>query len=120
VCINGLRQTKDNRMKSMSKTNNQHKPFARRPKRAFRARNRKEVKRILEEAFRQEFPNDTVDVSDGYKENIHVMVVSRRFDTMNERQKQEMMWEIVDGTVLTKAEKSLISLLYPVSPAEIK
>jgi hypothetical protein len=85
-----------------------------------RPRTRREVKRALAEAFRIIFPNDTVDISDGYKDNIHVVVVSRKFDKMTERQRQELMWEIVDGTVLTKAEKSLISLLYPVSPAEIK
>jgi hypothetical protein len=78
------------------------------------------VKLILRDAFRAEFPEDTVDVSDGYKGNIHVMVVSRRFDAMKERDKQDLMWRVVDGTDLTDKEKHLISLLYPVSTEEIK
>ena len=84
-----------------------------------RARTREQVKQTLREAFREEFPEDTVDVSDGYADNIHVMVVSRRFDRLNERQKQDCLWTVVDRTNLTDAEKQLISLLYPVSPAEI-
>jgi len=75
---------------------------------------------MLREAFRKRFPNDTVDISDGYKDNIHVMVVSREFDEMGEREKQELMWEIIDSTELAENEKTLISLVYPVSPAEIK
>jgi len=84
------------------------------------SRNRDEVKRILATAYRKRFPNDTVDVSDGYGRNIHVLVVSRRFDDMDEQSKQDLMWEIVDETELTPHEKSLISLLMPVSPAAIK
>ena len=85
------------------------------------ARDREQVKEAIVKAFRERFPNDTVDVSDGYRENIHVMVVSRDFDAMNERQKQDLMWEVIDkGAGLTDAERQLISLMYPVSPAEIK
>ena len=83
-------------------------------------RSRAAVKRLVQEAFRKHFPQDTVDVSDGYKENIHVMVVSREFDRMREREKQDVMWKIIDGTDLTEDEKGLISLVFPVSPAEIK
>jgi hypothetical protein len=83
-------------------------------------RSRATLKRTLEEAFRREFPRDTVDVSDGYKDNIHVLVVSHRFDSMTEKAKQEMLWEVIDNADLTKAEKQLISLVYPVSVAELK
>jgi len=83
-------------------------------------RSREEIKRILEEAFRREFPHDTVDISDGYKENIHVVTVSRRFDDMSEADKQDLMWGIIDGTPLLDREKQMISLVYPVGVAEIK
>ncbi|HUS91271.1 MAG TPA: hypothetical protein VM695_05440 [Phycisphaerae bacterium] len=83
-------------------------------------RNREAVMDIIRGAFRREFPEDTVDISDGYKDNIHVLVVSRRFDDLTEQQKQDLMWQIIDGTDLTDDEKRLISLAYPVSPAEIK
>jgi hypothetical protein len=81
---------------------------------------RKQVKAILEEAFRREFPNDTVDVSDGYRDNIHVVVVSRRFDKMTERKRGALMWGILDSAPLTKNEKLMVSLLYDVSPEQIK
>jgi hypothetical protein len=83
-------------------------------------RDRQKIKEIIRQAFRKEFPEDTVDVSDGYRDNIHVTVVSSRFDPLSEKAKQDLMWQIVDQTDLTKAEKQLISLLYPVSLAEIK
>ena len=85
-----------------------------------KARGRDEVKKLIEEAFRKEFPRDTVDISDGYMDNIHVLVVSRRFDTMDETTKQDMLWTLINGSGLTESERSLISLVLPLSPAEIK
>ena len=83
-------------------------------------RDREQIKEILRQAFRRRFPDDTVDVSDGFEENIHVLVVSRKFDMMNERTKQDLMWEIIDDTDLSDEEKGLISLAYPISVAQIK
>jgi len=83
-------------------------------------KSRAEIKTVLEKAFRKEFPRDTVDLSDGYQNNIHVLVVSRRFDDMSEEAKQDVLWGVIDATDLTDAEKVLISLVYPVSPAEVK
>ncbi len=95
---------------------------SRRPNRASlrRGKTRDQVKQVLYQAFRQRFPEDTVDISDGYQDNIHVMVVSRQFDDLTEAQKQDLMWGILDASELSPAEKRLVSLLYPVSPAEIK
>ena len=84
------------------------------------SRDREEVKKILADAFRRRFPNDTVDISDGYQDNIHVLVVSRSFDSLTEKQKQDVLWKVIDSTNLTPAEKELISLVYPVSVAELK
>jgi acid stress-induced BolA-like protein IbaG/YrbA len=83
-------------------------------------RPRRVIKQILTDALRQRFPHDTVDISDGYQEHIHVVVVSREFDEMSENEKQQVLWKIIDKTDLTVSEKDLISLIYPVSPAEIK
>lgn len=85
-----------------------------------RTRSRTDIKRILEMAFRNAFPQDTVDVSDGYRQNIHVLVVSRGFDGMSEKEKQQELWRIIDATDLHPSEKRLISLVYPISPAELK
>lgn len=83
-------------------------------------RSRPKLKSALEQAFRKEFPHDTVDVSDGYQDNIHILVVSRRFDKMDEQQKQDLLWGVIDSTDLTEGERVLISLVMPLSPAEIK
>ena len=83
-------------------------------------RPRDEIKKVLEAAFRQEFPRDTVDISDGYQDNIHVLVVSRRFDDMSDAQQGDLMWGIIDGTDLNDAEKVLISLVLPLSPEDVK
>lgn len=74
----------------------------------------------LRSAFREQFPHDTVDVSDGYMDNIHIVVVSRRFDGLGEQQKQDFMWEIIDSTSLKDEQKTLISLLLPLSPGQLK
>lgn len=85
-----------------------------------RKRSRTQIKTALVDAFRKDFPNDTVDVSDGYQDNIHLLVVSRKFDDMDEAQKQDMLWSIIDRSPLTEEEKQLISLVLPLSPAQIK
>ena len=78
-----------------------------------------QLKGILEQAFRKVFDGDTVDISHGYGNNIHIVVVSRKFHGKKDRIRQDWMWSIVDSTDLTDEEKHLISLLYPVSPDEI-
>ncbi len=83
-------------------------------------RNRDEIKKLLESAIRAEFPKDTVDISDGYKENIHVLVVSRRFDKMTEEEQRDLLWGLIDKGGLDDDEKALISLALAVSPAMIK
>jgi len=81
---------------------------------------RDELKAKLERAFRKQFPRDTVDISDGYQDLIHVLVVSRKFDGMGEKEKQQFLWRVIDKMNLAKDEEGLISLLLPVSPTEIK
>lgn len=83
-------------------------------------RTRDEIKAVLEAAFRAEFPTDTVDVSDGYNSNIHVVVVSRRFDQMADKEQTDLLWGIIDGTDLVEGEKALISLVLPSSPSLLK
>jgi hypothetical protein len=75
----------------------------------------------IETILRAHFPKDTVDVSlSGIRDNIHVMVVSRAFDPLTERQKQEYLWDLIDKSDLTKKQKLRISLILPVSTAELK
>jgi hypothetical protein len=79
-----------------------------------------DLKHTLERSLRGAFPNDTVDVSDGYKGNVHVLVVSRRFDGMSEYQRQSLLRGVIDAGSLTVAQQNKISLLLALSPAEIK
>jgi hypothetical protein len=79
-----------------------------------------EIKAALEAALRAEFPNDTVDVSPGYQKNIHVLVVSRRFDAMSVQEQGDLLQSLIGKAGIVDDEKALISLVLPVSPAEIK
>ncbi len=74
----------------------------------------------IEAALRPEFPTDTVDVTAGYANNIHIVVVSRRFDGLGESEKQELLWSILDQGNFTDAEKGRISLMLTYSPANLK
>lgn len=82
-------------------------------------RSREAIKAAIERSLRREFPTDTVDVSDGYAQNIHVIVVSRRFDAMGDREAQDFLWDLaVDG--LSEDERALLSLVVATSPALLK
>ena len=83
-------------------------------------RTREEVKLAIEAALRLAFPTDTVDVSDGYENNIHVLVVSRRFDSMANQEQLDLLWGLIDGAGLNAEETALISLVLPASPGQLK
>jgi len=71
-------------------------------------------------ALRQAFKDDTIDISDGFDKNIHILVVSRLFDKMGERARQSYLWRLVEKSDLSEAEKDLISVLLAISPGELK
>ena len=80
------------------------------------------LKTKIERILRAQFPQqgETVDVSDGSGDNIHVIVVSRTFDNMREKSKQELLWGAIDKSNLTDAEKVKISMILPYSPDDLK
>lgn len=78
------------------------------------------LKEAITGILKAEFPNDTVDVSDGYQDNMHIVVVSRKFDNKTQKARQDMIWKALDKSSLTDLEKSKISLIIPYSPAELK
>jgi len=79
------------------------------------------LKAKIRKLLRAEFPEDTVDVSNGYADNIHVIVVSNKFNELREREKQDMLWSIIiDKSDLSQAEKVKISMILPWSPQELK
>lgn len=79
-----------------------------------------QLKKKIEDILRAEFPGETVDVSDGYGENIHVIIVSRKFDGMRETEKQDRLWSVIDKGGLSDFEKTRISMILPYSPSDLK
>ncbi len=79
-----------------------------------------DLKHKLESALRVAFPNDTVDVSDGYKGNVRVLVVSRKFDGKSEYERQTLLRTAIDSGSLSKQQTNKISVLLAFSPAEIR
>ena len=75
----------------------------------------------IREILKPHFPEDTVDVSlSGVRDNVHVVVVSRAFDNMGEKQKQEYLWDLLDKSDLSDEEKNRISLILAYSPDDLK
>ena len=68
-----------------------------------------------------EFPENTlVDVAgSGIQDNIHVKVISRKFDGMSEKQKQEHLWGVLDASDLSTEQKLRISMALAITPAEL-
>jgi acid stress-induced BolA-like protein IbaG/YrbA len=62
---------------------------------------------------------DLVDVSDGADGNIHVVVVSRKFDGRGMKEKHDLIWDELEKQ-LTKKEWGQVSLAVGVSPEEVK
>ncbi|MEM7531051.1 MAG: hypothetical protein AAF639_02650 [Chloroflexota bacterium] len=64
-------------------------------------------------------PNDLVDVSDGSYDNIHLVIVSRKFDGWRMKEKHDRIWDELTQNLLPD-EWGHISLSIGVSPEEIK
>lgn len=55
-----------------------------------------------------------------YQDNIHIVVVSRKFSGKSENEKQDMLWRVIETSDLSEMDKNKISLLAPYSPEELK
>ena len=62
---------------------------------------------------------DLVDVSDGADGNIHVVVVSRKFDGRRMKEKNDLIWDELEKH-LSADEWGQISLTVGASPEEVK
>jgi acid stress-induced BolA-like protein IbaG/YrbA len=78
------------------------------------------LKQQIHAILRARFPEETVDVSDGYGDNIHIIVVSRQFDGLREREKQDLLWSAIDHSDLSDHQKTQISMILPYSPGDLK
>ena len=64
-------------------------------------------------------PQDLVDVSDGYDDGLHVLIVSRKFDGKRIKEKNDLIWGIFSQS-LSPDEWGRITLSIGVSPEDIK
>ena len=70
-----------------------------------------EAGRVVD-ALRQEFPQDTIDTNEGYNGRVHVKIVSRRFNGKGEREKQQMIWDIMRARLGADAQAVSLVLAY--------
>jgi acid stress-induced BolA-like protein IbaG/YrbA len=72
----------------------------------------------VKDVFNAAYPEGYVDVSTGYRTNVHVVIVSRAFDDMKEEEKQEAVWAVARRHLGKDAQRISIMLAY--SPDELK
>ncbi len=70
-----------------------------------------EMKRVVA-ALRREFPQDTIDTTEGYNGRVHVKVVSRRFNGKSEAEKQQILWDMLRNHLGPDAEAVSLALAY--------
>ena len=63
--------------------------------------------------------DDLVDVSDGSDDNVHVVIVSRKFDGQRMKAKNKLIWSELVG-LLRPEEWGMVTLSIGASPEEIK
>jgi stress-induced morphogen len=82
----------------------------------------KQLKKKIHDALKDGYfrdQEDFVDVSDGVDDNIHVVIVSRKFDGRRMKDKNDLIWsELVKN--LPPEEWGKVSLSIGTSPEEIK
>lgn len=64
-------------------------------------------------------PDDAVDVSDGPEDSIHLVLVSRKFDSKRLKEKNDLIWSELMQHLATD-EWGKVSLSIGASPEEIK
>lgn len=76
------------------------------------------MKKKLYKILKKEFPTETIDISDGYKKNVHVVIVSKKFEDMEDSIRLDYFFDIIKGKI-TKKERKRISLIMLYSVTDI-
>lgn len=64
-------------------------------------------------ALRRAFPdNSTIVTSEGYGGRVHAKVVSERFNRINEREKQDILWTVLRNELKEEAQAVSLALAY--------
>ncbi len=79
--------------------------------------NYEEESQRVKEALRPIFPEDTIATRPGYQGRVHLIIVSERFNGMNERQKQEELHGLLRDRL--GADAQVVSLAIAYSPDEL-
>jgi stress-induced morphogen len=79
---------------------------------------KKKIHDVLKSVYFQD-PDDSVDVSDGPDDSVHVVIVSRKFDGRRVKEKNDLIWSVLTQN-LASDEWGKVSLSIGKSPEEIK
>ena len=79
---------------------------------------KKKIHDVLKNVYFQD-PDDSVDVSDGPDDSVHVVIVSRKFDGRRMKEKSDLIWSVLTKN-LAPDEWGKVSLSIGASPEEIK
>jgi acid stress-induced BolA-like protein IbaG/YrbA len=79
---------------------------------------KQKVRDVLKRGYFRD-DDDLVDVSDGDDDNVHLVVVSRKFDGKRLKEKQDLIWSELVQSLLPE-EWGRVTLSVGVSPEEIK
>ena len=72
-----------------------------------------EIAPKVKDALRRAFPdNSTIVTSEGYGGRVHAKVVSERFNGINEREKQDILWNALRGELKEEALAVSLALAY--------
>ena len=69
------------------------------------------AKRVVD-VVRPDFPNDTIDTSEGYQGRVHLKLVSRFFNGKSEPEKQDYIWRLLRDRLGADAEAVSLALVY--------
>jgi stress-induced morphogen len=78
---------------------------------------KRKIRKALKEVYFKD-PQDLVDVSDGPEDSIHVVVVSRKFDGRRLKERNDLIWSVLEK--LKPEEWGKVTLSVGTSPEEIK
>ena len=79
---------------------------------------KKKIHDVLKEGYFSDL-TDFVDVSNGFDNLIHIVVISRKFDGRNMKEKEDLIWSELFQN-LSPGEWGKVSLSIGASPDEIK
>jgi stress-induced morphogen len=79
---------------------------------------KKKIHDVLKSVYFQD-PDDSVDVSDGPNDSVHVVIVSRKFDGRRMKEKNDLIWSVLTNH-LAPDEWGKVSLSIGASPEKIK